>query len=204
MDEIVWYQRFGDIPGIAYETPPGIRRPQLPAKQLRPERHVFSLNGERRESLTWEIGDGATGGSPASRWRGDDATDRSTPSAHILQRVYEQLELPGTALDYHFALLRAYEELRKRARNDAGLFADLERLCFLDITLSERVQLRIANVDDFAPPVLAFGILIDLYVKNGLLDDAMELAKRATAQEQGGDCIATVEARIAALRAEDE
>jgi hypothetical protein len=202
MSETTWYERFGDIPGIDYQTPEGIHRPQVLAEYLRPKTRRSRLDGE--EFLMWPDEDGGTSASPASRWQLDSDSEGDAPPERVLQRVYQQLELPGTAIDYHFALLHAYEVVRKHVRRDARLFAELERLCLFDISLAENVRLRLAGIDDFAPPVVAFGILIELYVKNGLFDDAMDIGKRAAALDQAGHSLDTIDERIAALRTEDE
>lgn len=204
MDDTVWYQRFAEVPGIGYVTPAGVRRPALPKRFLRPETHRSDWDGERHEYLTWQTEDGETSASPAHRWP-SESDDRDGSPALIPQRLYETLELPGIASDYHFALLSAYEALASHARRNPELYEDVERLCLLDITLVERVP-KIIRDDDpnlltFRVP--AFDILVTLYERNGLLDDALTIAQRAKTAGQGDGYVEEIEERVATLRAED-
>jgi hypothetical protein len=205
MDETVWYPRFGDIPGVRYTTPSGIRRPDMPKRFLKPERHEHEWDGRMHASLSWPETDGETSASPAMRWPPDDDPPRPSP-ALILQRLYETLELPGIPSDYHFALLRAYEGLAGHARRAPELLADVERLCLLDIELLEAVPEVVGELDNPEQPAIrvpAFDHLIRLYERNGLLDDALAMARRGAALGQGADDVERLEERIAALQAED-
>jgi hypothetical protein len=204
MDDTVWYERFADIPRIGYVTPAGVRRPALPTRFLRPEKHRSEWDGKRHEYLTWQTEDGETSASPAHRWPPESDTRDRSPDL-ILQRLCETLDLPGVASDYHFALLSAYEALASHARRSPELYEEVERLCLLDITLVERVP-RVIRDDDPSLPtfrVPAFDILVTLYERNGLLDDALAIAQRANAAGQGGGYIEEIEERVATLRAED-
>lgn len=205
MDESIWYNRFADIPGIQYTTPAGIRRPDMPKRFLTPERHVYEWDGRTHSSLSWKDDEGETSASPAMRWPPDDDPPRPAPSL-ILQRLYETLELPGIPSDYHFALLRAYGELASHARRAPDLFADVERLCLLDIELLEALPEIVGELDNPEQPAIrvpAFDHLIRLYERNGLLDDALAMARRGAALGQGTDDVERLEERIAALQAED-
>jgi hypothetical protein len=204
MDETTWFQRFGAIPGITYATPAGIRRPEMPKRALTPERHRSDWDGKPHEWLSWHDGDGETSASPAHRWPPE--SDPRDPSPELVrQRLYETLELPGIASDYHFALLTAYERLRSHARSNPELYAEVEQLCLLDVDLVERYPKTIRMDEGDAAPfrVPAFGILIDLYERNGLLDEAAAMAKRAAAAGQGDEDVTRIEERVASLLAED-
>ncbi len=205
MDDVVWYSRLADIAGIRYAPPPGVRRPDIPDRFLEPQKHRMDWDGKRREYLSWKTEEGETSASPVQRWP-PESDPRNPPPALILQRLYEKLALPGVASDYHFALLSAYEALSSHARRNPELYEELERLCLLDITLVER-QPRIIQEDDPKLPtfrVPAFEILVTVYLRNGLLDEALAIAKRAEAAGQGDSLVEEVEERLAALRAEDE
>lgn len=203
MDKTTWYERFARIPGIIYVTPPGTRPPNLPKRFLTPVRNHDTRDDNGHEWLTWKNDEGETSASPAHRW--PPTTDPHKPSpALILQRLHETLELPGIGSDYHFALLGAYTKLLSHARRDPTLYAEVERLCLLDIELVERLPSAIRlNKDDTPAHVPAYSILVSLYEQNGLLDDALAVARRAAAAGQASDNVERIEERQAALRAED-
>ncbi len=203
--DTVWYSRFADVPGVGYVAPEGIRRPDLPASFLKPEMNSFQIDGKPYASLTWKTEEGgSTSASPASRWS-PDLDLRNPPPQLILQQLYEKLELPGVASDYHFALLSAYQALAPHARRNPELYEHLERLCLTDIVLVEHLPRIINEGDPNLPPfrVPAFEILGTLYLRNGLLDDAMGIAKRAVAAGQGNHLMEEVEQQFVLLRAED-
>lgn len=203
MDDTKWFDRFAAIPGIGYVTPSGIKRPDIPKRFLTPKVDTYEWDGRRHESLSWKDGEGETSASPAQRWP-PETGQRNPPPALILQRLYETLELPGVASDYHFALLSAYESLSSRARREPELYADMEKLCLLDIALVERLPMIVRDTAGAMPfRVPAFERLVTLYERNGLLDEALAIARRAAAAGQGTDLAEQIEERIAALRAED-
>ena len=107
-----WYQRLADIPGLNYPGSPRVQRTRLPEHNLKPEIHRSDFGGRRQEYLSWQYRDGtSSSASPAKSWESQPPAD-ATPGA-ILQHLYEVLELPGEASDYHFAmqgLLRAAVE----------------------------------------------------------------------------------------------
>jgi hypothetical protein len=122
----------------------------------------------------------------------------------ILQRLYETLELPGIASDYHFALLSAYESLSSHARRQPELYEDLEKLFLLDIALVERLPMTVRDDRDASPfHAPAFARLVNLYERNGLLDEALAIAQRAAESGHGTELLEQMQERIAALRAED-
>jgi hypothetical protein len=206
MSETLWFSRFGDIPNIEYATPPDVRPPSLPARELKPVIHTHDWDGSPSESLWWEDGEGSTGASPAARWRSTGRDSRQEPLAHIRRRTYEALELPGTPSDYHFLLQGGYRSLLDRGRRDPQILAVVEHLCLLDIALAENVPTALTlGRDDVSPlPVLGFGILIELYERNGFLHDALVIARRAAATGRENEAANRLESRIAALRAEDD
>lgn len=204
MRKTTWYERLAAVPGVAYSTPPGVYRPDLPARFLKPKLDVFTFDSKRHESLSWPTDDGSTSASPAQRWL-PESDSRNPPPALILKRVYEQLELPGVASDYHFALLQAYEALAPHARRNPDLHEQIERLCLIDIALLEQQPDIVRDeFDPNRPPyrVPAYERLIYLYERNGLLDDALSIARRAAAAGHDGE-VERLEELLAAIRAED-
>lgn len=204
MGDVTWYERFGAVPGLNYSTPPGIRRPPLPAGFLKPQRNVFQIDGKPVEQLSWPMENGSTSASPAQRWS-VDTDPRDPPPDLLLKRLFEKLELPGLAKDYHFVLLHAYELLVRHARRDPDLWTDLERVCLLDISLIERQPhvLRIFDDREELISVPAYRHLISLYERNGLLDDALAVAQRAAAVGYGKQEVDRLQERIDALGSED-
>jgi hypothetical protein len=204
MDESRWYARIRNIPGVRYEPSIAVDPASLPKHNVKPKVYTFDFDGEKRKSLSWETPDGSTSQSPASEWMSVEGR-KETPET-VIQRVYEALELPGTAFDYHFALLHAYDDLAGRARRAPALLAEVERLCLLDVMLLEAVPDVVLNFGGRdLPPLRApsFARLIDLYERNGFLDDALAIARRG---EPLGQCVGEVERlteEIALLRAED-
>jgi hypothetical protein len=205
MEESIWYARFGDIPALNYTAPAGVRRPDMPKRFLNPERHTYDWNGAKHVSLSWPDEEGNTSASPAMRWP-PDSDPQNPPPSLILQRLYETLELPGIASDYHFALLRAYDALASHARQQPELLEDVERLCLLDIALLETLPEIVGELDNPEQPpirVPAFDRLVTLYERNGLLDDAIAIARRGAALGQGEDDVERIAERLAAVQAED-
>jgi hypothetical protein len=102
----------------------------------------------------------------------------------MLQRVYEALELPGEATDYHFIMqifIEALWKSRQRAQ-DALPLEHLEQLCWLDIQLIEAKSEAITydqNGTQQYFSVAAFDHLIRLYEREGFLHEAFEVAQRA-------------------------
>ena len=194
----VWFQRFGDIPGVRYETPAGLDMSRLPGHGKRPTVHEFA---GLEPSLWW----GNTSASPAHERAFTD--HRSTPTGQLLDGLAKTLELPGEPADYHFAIQGTAELLGPRRREGPRIFAELERLCWLDLDLIQAVPAAVSFEHDgeqrfFA--VLAFGLLLRLYLREGFLADALRVAEVAE-RFNAGDIPGVLEARAraAALAAED-
>ena len=199
-----WFRRFADIPGVGYAGDPRIWRSRLPGHDAVPRHHRDAVGGSRSGVLTWSTKEGYTSASPASL----DANASSSPQADEfpqaqLQRLYEALELPGTASDYHFAIQHCIGVLWNRRRQEPGLLGELERLCLLNIRLIEARPATITDERDGKVSfyrVLAFDHLLKLYEQEGFLAEAHELAKLATrfgqapAVEQLRERLASVEA----------
>jgi len=199
-----WYRRFGDIPGVSYEQQPSIDRRRLRGHDAVPEVHVHEFEGKRRESLWWPEKQGGTSASPAHGRAFSDSRDVRASS--LLQNVCEGLELPGEPSDYHFLIQSCASEMWKRRREEPEMLDEVERLCKLDIQL---VQARPDAVSDqyseqpIFYAILAFGILIDMYEREGQLAEALEVAESAARFGQAEKERIELKERIAAVEHED-
>ena len=204
MEDVRWFSRLADVPSLGYRGHPNVDRRSLPGHDMKPQVDTFDFDGTRHRSLYWPTAEGSTSQSPASAWCSFDDPPQTT-AAHVLRRIYEALELPATAADYHFALLNSYETLWKRFREQADLLPELEQLLLLDIALVESRPdiLQIGGENEtFWANVPAFYHLMRLYEREGYLDDALSIARRGVALRQGGDDVQRLEQRVAELRAE--
>ncbi len=169
-----WYRRLGDIPGVGYATPPGVNRFKLRGASAKPKVSRFGFEGRQRLSAEWPGGGSA---SPASQHM---RTDKDGPLTEVLHRLHEALELPGTASDYHYALMETYQALYSRRREEALALVEVERLCWLDIALVERCprdrgeEFDLREVDH-----PAFSRLMQIYEREGYLLEARSVAERA-------------------------
>ncbi len=204
MDDTKWFTCLADVPQVGYRANPSVNRRALPGHDARPEVHTFEFDGREDRSLSWPTPDGSTSQSPASAWS-SIGESRHTTSGEALRRIYEALELPGTATDYHFALLNAYGLLWSRSREDVQLLDELEQLLLLDVALVESrpdiLQLGIED-DTFWAAVPAFYHLMSLYEREGYLVEALAIARRGAALRQGGEDVQRLEDLLAGLRAE--
>ncbi len=205
MEDTNWFARLADVPKVGYRGHPNVDRRRLPGYDLQPQIDTFDFDGMRHRSLSWPTAEGSTSQSPASAWCSFDEPRHAT-AADVLRRIYEVLELPGTAADYHFALLQAYEILWSQFRQQPEILAELERLCLLDIALieSQAAILQMGGEDGtFWARVPAFHYLIRLYELEGYVEDALAIARRGAALRQGDDDVQRFEERAAALQGEN-
>lgn len=170
-----WYRRIGDVPGIPYSTPPGIDRSKLSRADAKPSVHESRWEDQPVVSAIWP---GGGSRSPAGEHMN---LGGESPLTALLQRLSEALELPGTASDYHFAIMGVYQALYSRRREMPGALSEVERLCWLDISLIERCPADAGSDFDLrevGQP--AFTQLISLYQREGFLADALLVAERAS------------------------
>jgi hypothetical protein len=186
MEDIRWFPRLAEVPNIGYIGHPGVDRRTLPRHDSEPRVNTFSFDGELDRSLSWPTENGETSQSPASAWS-------------------SLAELPGTATDYHYALLRSYQVLWGLRRGQPEILADLERLCLLDIALAEARPV-VARINGEGEgrwlSIPAFSYLVQLYERDGFLEDALGIAKRGAALGQGESEVGRLEERLASIRAE--
>lgn len=200
-----WFPQLAAIPGINYKGYPQVDRHKLPNHDAHPRVHTFSFDGKQRVSVMWELVEGGSSSqSPA-------AASMSSPvgptSADLLRRLHESLALPGTAVDYHFALLRTYDILWRQRRDNPEMLPDCEQLCLLDLALVETLPEIVRNSyegQQLTARVPAFGYLIRLYEEEGFLEDALRVARRAATLDQGEEDRQRLEKQVHDLRSEDE
>jgi hypothetical protein len=197
-NDLNWYPRFGDIPGISYPVPSDLDVASLPGYGATPEVHRY----ESGASLWW----GDTSESPA--WAHARFDRLSAGADWLVQRLQETLELPGTASDYHFALTGAAEALRGRRYLEPPAMSETERLWLLDIELIEaRPDAFIYERSDGTSDYYGFASLsglASLYSVEGYLREALALTEKA---ERFGQLRGEKEkllARLAVIEAEDD
>ena len=200
---VIWFRRFGEIPGITYESPADVSGRKLPGRDAVPEIHVFELEGKRHETLWWPARGGGGSASPAHERAFGDFSGVTTPA--LLKNCHEGLELPGEPSDYHFLIQGSANALWARRREEPQFLADMERLCQLDIQLIEAVpgavQYESGEGASFYS-VAAFSLLINLYEREGALHEALDIAERASRCGQGDDVREQLVERIAMVESE--
>jgi hypothetical protein len=124
-EDVRWAPRLADVPGVTFTGSPGVDRTKLKNHALRPNIGEYGLS--------WgdEDGDDWSSESPAASHRGE--RDLKVPA--LIKRTWESLELPGTAEDWHFALLEAVGQLSPGRRSDPAYLTVCEQFCRIDIDL---------------------------------------------------------------------
>ncbi len=195
-NDLVWYPRFGDIPGVSYGTPAGLIVEKLAGSGMQPTTRRY----ETSVSLDW----GNTSRSPASQHA--EYNDTSASVARITRRLEEVLELPGTASDYHFALLVGADSLYRRRFAEADALPAVERFCWLDIQLIEaRPDAFMVDAsksgDYYRFPTLSR--LITLYSTEGYLREALGIVEKTERFGQAEGHREKLLTRIAMVETED-
>lgn len=194
-----WYPRMADIPKLAFAGSPGIVRERLPGARLKPTKMEHG-------SLMWRTPGGTTSASPVQTH--GDADLQGMALSALVQHTWEALELPGTPMDYHFALQNTVEGLWRRRRAEPSALAELEKFARLDIDLAE-ADPRAVSFDDAGTAdekwtfvrMLTFGRLMTLYEREGAHREALDLARRG--ERLGQRCnLDELTEKVAALDAE--
>jgi hypothetical protein len=174
--DLLWFPRLADVPGVTYTRPTGLDVSKLRHREVRPE--VVRHPG-LPASLWW----GNTSRAPAGDHYLDDPTKATT--AQLLRNVAEALELPGGPGDYHFAIQGVVSLLWSRRAESPKVFAELERLCWLDLRLiqacPEAISYERHNGGMQYYAVEAFDRLMTIYLTEGAVSNAaqvLELADR--------------------------
>jgi hypothetical protein len=187
LDRYRWFRRFGDIPGIEYQSPTEFDPRKLPGYGLVAEHDSFDSGGEHYESLTWHYGEESSSASPVQEF-GEEIEADSVDA--LVTWCAKGLELPGEPSHYHFHIQSAIGELRSLRHHDSRALPELERLCFLDLALIDAWPRAIFNEygeDPRFSSCSAFGYLISLYESEGALHEALEVAERAAQFSQKPD-----------------
>jgi hypothetical protein len=198
-----WFRRLGDIPNVSFEGVPSVDPKRLRGYGAVPEIQVYDFDGKRREALWWPEAGGGTSASPAHGRAFGDSLDATT--AKLLKNVYEGLELPGEPSDYHFLVQGCVSELWKRRREEPDVLEEIEKLCKLDIQLVQAQPDAVSDQYSGEPKfysIPTFGILIDLYEREGFLTEALEVAELAARYGQGDRERIDLRERIAAVENE--
>jgi hypothetical protein len=202
-----WFTRLADIPNVGYPGSPGVNRSRLPGHNVKPRVEVHVFDGQQRESLWWPSPGGGSSASPVNQYLSEASRNKDEPSETVLKRLREALELPGEPPDYHFAIQSCVGELWswKRRRAEPWLLAEIEQLCWLDIRLIEALPETIAyeqRGEQRYYAVTTFDHLIQLYEREGFLQDALDVARRAARFNPDYPKVQELEQRVAQLAAE--
>ncbi|MFD5623610.1 hypothetical protein [Streptomyces yangpuensis] len=185
------------IPGIAFIGSPGVVRNALRGAKDRPD--------ERYGEPMWPTATGSTSATPASRHVPYEA--RGT---ELAARVWEALELPGSAMDYHFVLQTAVDRLWSDRRSDPDGLKLVEVFARLDLELMEAAPQAVSfnpeAVGSEARFVRVSSVprLISLLEREGAFQEALALARRLARFEQGGEMVSRLSEKVRALGAEAE
>ena len=201
---VKWFRRFSEVPGVRYKGNPGLYRPQLPEHATLPRSGSHEIVGMHRDYVSWPMlfGTGTTSASPVKQWTTQPRSGES-PALTRLRQLYESLELPGELLDYHFAIQGCCSELWRLRQEEPWIFAELERLCWLDIRLIQAYPdiVQVKNERAFLL-VTTLQHLIALYEQEGYLYDALQVAEIAALFNQQRPALERIKSRIANLEAE--
>ncbi|MET9437565.1 hypothetical protein [Streptomyces sp. NPDC006551] len=183
------------IPGLRFTGSPGVVRETLLEAHLRPK--VSS------GLPMWPTADGSTSAAPASRH-----VPREVSGFQLVDHVWEALELPGEAMDYHFVLQDAVSRLWSGRRSYPEGLELLEVFAVLDLELMEAaphaVSFDAGPVPESFVRVTSVPRLIALLEREGALAEALSVARRLARCGQSEDAVARLSERVSALVAEAE
>ncbi|WP_204046934.1 hypothetical protein [Microbispora siamensis] len=187
-----WYARMADVPGIGFTGSPGVNRDHLPETRIRPR--------EEYGSLWWPTASGTTSASPAHNRAFGDMRTLDTDT--LIRWVWEGLELPGSASDYHFLLQNAVGQFWARRRTAPAGLHFVEVFAQLDLLLIEAVP-QVVLINDKNPSlgfvrISSVATWINLLHAEGALRDALSVSRRM--QRFGDNYLdERLEAKVAAL-----
>ncbi|MFF9795344.1 hypothetical protein [Streptomyces bacillaris] len=192
-----WVERMAAIPGIAFSGSPGVVRKTLRSAKDRPD--------ERYGEPMWPTPSGSTSATPASRHVPVEAR-----GAELAARVWEALELPGSAMDYHFVLQTAVDRLWSDRRSDPDGLQLVEVFARLDLELMEAApqavsfDLDVSGGDAAFVRVSSVPRLISLLEREGAFHEALELARRLARFKQGEETVSRLSEKAHALTSETQ
>jgi hypothetical protein len=201
---IKWFRSFAEVPSVEYKGNPGLYHPQSSSHTPLPQSGYPAIAGTYRDTLIWPMlfGTGTTSASPVKQWT-TQPREGESPAQTKLRQLYESLELPGELLDYHFAIQGCCSELWRLRREEPWVFAELERLCWLDIRLIQAYpNIMQANNEREFLLVTTLQYLISLYEQEGYLYEALQVAEIAAKFNQQGPALERIKLHIANLEAE--
>jgi hypothetical protein len=148
--------------------------------------------------------EGSTTSASPARQHTSERPNEIQDLRRVLLELYEVLELPGQLSDYHFAIESAYTTIYERRREDLAMLEEVERLCWLDIELSDAYS-RVEHKPGTFFLMRAFERLANLYETEGDFAGALEVAERGMrlGQEYLATQVDRLRARLAELEAED-
>ncbi len=192
-DMATWFERMAAIPGVRFTGSPGVVREALTEARVRPKVSYGSL--------TWPSAEGRTSATPAS-WH----VPVEASGTDLVTRVWEALELPGGAMDYHFVLQGAVDRLWSGRRSYPDGLELLEVFALLDLELMEAAPQAVSFDTGSVPTsfvhVTSVPRLVMLLEREGAFTDALEVARRLAHFEQGEDAVDRLSEKIGALAAE--
>lgn len=190
-----WYARMTEIQGVGFTGSPDVNRSHLVEARIRPS--------EEYGSLSWPMPGGITSSSPVHHRAFADM--RALKGDALTRWVWEGLELPGTASDYHFLLQNAVEQLWARRRATPAGLHFVEVFAQLDLSLIEAVPQAIL-INDADPSrgfvrITSVMTWINLLHAEGALRDALSVSRR---MQRFGDTYQNekLETKVAALNEE--
>lgn len=213
MRSVEWFPRMGDIPGVEFNPSAAVERTALANHDAVPKVSRFEFEGRVRESLDWtytENGEEVTTSASPAHAVAFGGLSEELATSTLLRRLWEGLELPGQATDYHFAIQQVVALLWSRRVAEPEVLSWVEYLNWLDIGLVRAYPDAIR--DEFAADyqsrrefyvVSAFNSLITMYSREGFLAEALAVARIAEEFDQGQGQREELEERLALLRAED-
>ncbi|MGW2871631.1 hypothetical protein [Kitasatospora sp. NPDC001225] len=188
-----WFERMAAIPGLSFTGSPGVVRESLPGANDRPD--------ESYGSAMWPTPEGSTSATPASRH-----VPREARGPELAVRVWEALEIPGSAMDYHFVLQHAVSQLWADRRSDPDALELLEVFALLDLELMEAdpqaVSFDFTDDEHSFVRVSSVPQLIDLLEREGALSEALGLARRLARFGQGEDLVEQLSGKVTVLASE--
>lgn len=148
----------------------------------------------------WPTPQGHTSATPASQHVPHDVSGEE-----LLARVWEALELPGSAMDYHFVLQNAVDRLWGARGSYPAALEIIEVFALLDLELMEAAP-QAVSFDHTAPVsfvrVTSVPRLIGLLEREGAFAEALGLAQRLTRFAQGEEAVRRLSEKVGALVAE--
>lgn len=178
-NDISWFPRFADIPGVAYEPIVPVDRSKLKRAAERPEVGSFTTDGRVVTYLRWGDDEESSSASPSADHFIHQELD-GLKTGTVLRKLAEALELPGVASDYHFALQGFVDVAWKRRRDEPEALGLLERVAWIDIAFLEALPsaFTYTRMDEASYyRVTSMQNLLTIYDYEGALPEAIRVAR---------------------------